>query len=119
MKKETSPYFHSMVEHINFTWKKKKQSGYFFRGRDFKELKNLTRIYPEWQVMALWDVYLQQDNNEWINENGFSLNGFYACLPWLVDDPNWKYHAKEYEKKIVIIPKEIADVLKVKGTDGI
>lgn len=111
MKEKPSPYFQHMIEHINFTWKKKKGFGYPFRGRDFKELKTMTRNFPEWQMMALWDVYIKQDRNEWIEENGYSLSGFYACLPWLVDDANWKMHAKEYEEKIAPIDKEILKVI--------
>ena len=112
MKEKPSPYFHHMIEHMNFSWKKKKGHGYPFRGRDFKELKNMTRTFPEWQMMSLWDVFMDTDTNEWINDNGHSIGAFFACLPWLVDDHNWRMRAKEYEKKIAPLPEGIEDIIK-------
>ena len=112
MKEKTSPYFHHMIEHINFGWKKKKGMNYPFRPRDFKELKLMTGNYPEWYLMALFDVFIQTDNNEWINDNGHSIGAFLSCVPWLVDDPNWKMRAREYESKIAPLPKGIEEIIK-------
>lgn len=112
MKEKTSPYFHHMIEHINWTWKKKKGFGYPFAGRNFKELKNMTRNYPEWYLMALWDIYIETDTNEYINETGHSIPVFLNCICWLVDTPNWKMRAREYEKKIAPLPKGIEEVIK-------
>lgn len=116
MKEKTSPYFHPMIEHINFTWKRKKGHGYPFRGRDFKELKTMTRNFPEWQLMALFDVFMEHES-EWVSESGHSINAFLACIPWLVDDATWKMRARGYEVKLAPIPKEIGDIVK-KGVIG-
>lgn len=62
--------------------------------------------------MALWDVFIENDHNEWIQENGYSLGAFYACLPWLVDDSTWKMRARQYEVKIAPLPKEIEEVIR-------
>src|SRR5205814_2415286 len=111
MKEKTSPYFHELINHISKKWREKKGFGYPFRGRDFKELKEATRIFPEWQLMSLYDVFMMY-TSEWVVNTGYSISGFLACLPWLVDDLNWKKKAREYEEKIAPIPKEIEEIIK-------
>lgn len=109
--KETSPYFKHLVDHISKRWREKKGFGYPFRGREFKELKLATNSFMEWQLMALFDVFIDSQK-EWVRGTGYSIGGFLSSLVWLVDDPNWKYRAKEYEEKIAPIPKEIGDIIK-------
>ena len=99
MKKETSPHWQSMIGHINQTWKAKKGFGYPFRGREFKDLKTMTNNFKEWQLMALWDVFMG-NNSEWVTESGYSINAFLSCLCWLIDDKDWKYRAQKYEERL-------------------
>ena len=110
MKKETSPYFQFLISHINDSWKRKKGFGYPFRPREFKELKMMTHNFPEWQLMALFDVFIE-DHSEWVAESGHSINAFLSCIVWLVDNDNWKMRAKEYEKKIAPLPKDIEKII--------
>lgn len=112
-KKDKSPYFPALVEHIDTSWKKLKGFGYPFQGKDFRYLKTYCRSFQEWGVMALWDVFLASDS-DWVKKTGYSLDGFFRCLPWLVDDRGWKSKAAEYEKKLVPpAPKEIASLFEV------
>lgn len=110
MKKETSPYFQFLINHIHETWKNKKGFGYPFRGRDFKELKTATRNFQEWQLMSLWDVFIENDS-EWVKKTGHSVNSFLSCLCWLVDDKYWKTNAKKYESKLLISIPELEKLL--------
>lgn len=71
----------------------------------------MTRNFPEWQLMALWDVFINSDHN-WVVESGYSINAFLSCIVWLVDDSMWKVKARDYEAKIAPIPKEISDIIK-------
>lgn len=101
MKKDKSEFWKQMIDHIDSTWKKKKGSelGYPFTGKDLKDLKSFTRTFQEWGIMALWDVYLNREN-EFNRKTGYSLFQFLRQLPSLVDDRGWKAHAKVYEKQL-------------------
>lgn len=103
---QKAKYWKPMVDHIFNTWKEKKGFGYMFTGRDFRDLKNAVRIYDEWGVMSLWDIYLEQNHNEVIQKSGFSLSMFFRCLCWLVDNPRWKALAKRYEKEMCPPPDQ-------------
>ncbi len=111
-KKEKTPHFKKVVAHIHNSWIALKGFGYPFVGRDFKDLKNMCRIFQPWGVCALWDTFVASES-EWIkNKSGYSISSFCRCLPWLVDDPNWKKKAKDYEMSMVgDYPQEIMDLL--------
>ena len=111
--KKTSPYFKILVEHINDKWKAKKGFSYPFHGKDFRYLKNYENSFQAWGLMSLFDVFMSSEN-DWVKKSGYSLNAFYSCLPWLVDDPGWKGRAREYENEIAPLPKEIADIIKTR-----
>lgn len=113
-KKQPSPYFQTLVDHINDTWKAKKGFGYPFQGKEFRGLKSAARNFKEWGLMAMWDAFLKSDS-EWIKTTGYSISAFLGSLVWLVDDKEWKHKAKEYEKKMVPeYPKDILSLLKGK-----
>jgi hypothetical protein len=110
-KQEKSPFWQKLIDHIFNRWKEKKGFGYPFRGRDFKELKTATRVFPEWQLMALYDVFIE-NTGEWVVKSGYSVQAFISCLPWLVDDKYWKIRARSYEEKMVpALPAEILDLI--------
>lgn len=110
-KKQPSPYFQTLVDHINDTWKAKKGFGYPFQGKDFKALKNASRNFQEWGVMALWDVFMTEDS-EFVKKSGYSLGAFFVCLPSLVDDKGWKSKAQGYESRICgKFPKDVNQVI--------
>jgi hypothetical protein len=111
MKKDPSPYFQFLIDHIHSTWKKKKGFGYPFRGRDFKELKTATRNFQEWQLMALWDVFMES-NDEWVSKTGYSVGAFLGSLVWLIDNKSWKQRAKIYQDRIAPLPIEISRIIK-------
>lgn len=100
-KKDKTPFFHDMKEHVNQTWKKKKNSSfnYPFTGKDLADLKHFSKQFQPWGVMALWDIYLEKAN-DWVIKNGISIFTFTRSLPWLVDDRSFKSRSREYEKAL-------------------
>lgn len=98
-KKKTSPYFKKLVDHINCSWLVRKKYAYPFSGRDFRDLKNMCRIFQEWGVMALWDEFVNSDN-DWVRKSGYSISAFLKCVPWLVDLKGWKERASKYEIEV-------------------
>lgn len=112
-KTRKSPFFKSLVDHIDQSWVKARGYHYPFSDHDMKNLANLSRIFQEWGVMALWDVFLASEG-EWVKKSGFSLSAFSKCVPWLVDNPTWKAQASSYEAKIAPpIPEPIRDLFGV------
>lgn len=112
MRKITHPYWQPLIDHIYTGWMRKKNGlQYPFRAAEMKQLKLATRNYPEWQLMALWDEFINSEN-DWIKKTGYSINGFLGCIVWLVDAPGWKARAREYEEKIAPLPKEISEIIR-------
>ena len=101
--KKVSQFWVPLISHINRTWRDKKGSDYPFVGRDFRLIKNAVSNFQEWGVMALWDEFLEKEN-DWIKSTGYSVYAFSCCLPWLVDAPNWKWKARDYEEKMFPAP---------------
>src|SRR5258708_2699626 len=101
-KKEKSehPHFKFIIDHIDETWFKLKGFHYPFAGKDFRDLKNIVRIFQQSGTLALWDCFIES-NNSWVVESGYSLGAFGKCLTWLVDVPGWKSKAATYEKKFM------------------
>lgn len=99
-KKEKSPYFPRLVDHIDASWLKLKGMHYPFAGRDFQDLKRFSRSFQEWGLMALWDAFAASDS-EWVRKSGYSIGAFVKCLPWLVDDRGWKAASRRYEAEMV------------------
>lgn len=111
VKKEKSPYFPQLIEHIDSTWFRYKDFHYPFTGRDFSNLKNFCRSFQEWGIASLWDNFLKSDS-DWVRKSGYSLDAFFKCLPWLVDT-DWKIGAKVYEERWV--PMKAVAVLELFG----
>src|SRR5438477_12504799 len=99
-----------MIGHIIETWAKRKEGlEYPFRPSEMRQLKNLKRNFPEWQIMSLWDEYIKSED-DWIKKTGYSINGFLACIVWLVDIPGWKARAKQYEANLAPYPVDIEKI---------
>jgi hypothetical protein len=75
----------------------KTEFSYPFHGRDFRDLKGLSRVYSIPGVMALWDEYIDQDN-EFNARTGYSIYQFCRQMPFLVDSHYWKAKKIVYEK---------------------
>lgn len=99
-KDETTPYWKDLVEHIDLTWRKKKGVPFFFQAKYFKTLKELSRIYLPYGVMALWDLFLDE-SDPYVKQTGHSFEMFLHRLPRLLDDSTWKVRRESYEKKLI------------------
>jgi hypothetical protein len=94
-----SPFWQSLIDHINDTWKLKKGFGYPFTGRDMRDLKGMERIFGIHGTMALWDVYIAIDA-PFVKKGGWNIGFFCRSIPWLTDDKGWKFEALKYEEKL-------------------
>lgn len=118
MKKHEKNFFKIVVNHIDETWYQKKKIHYPFAGKDFKYLKNYCNKFTEWGIMALWDSFIASESS-WVKQSGYSLDAFFRCLPWLVDDPSWKYKAKIYEiEEFPPISDEILELFNLKDVEN-
>lgn len=107
---DPTPFWKDIVAHIDNTWKKKKGVGFYFRGKYFRELKELARIYTPFGVMALWDLYLSDTNDDFVKAAGHSFEMFCNKIPKLLD-MGWKGAAKRYEIQFIgAYPKVIEEV---------
>ena len=102
LKTPKTEYWVELIRHLDDTWRKKKRQdfSYPFMGKDFADLKHFARIFRPWGLMALWDDYLDQDN-EFNRRTGFSVFQFTRQLPFLVDGPLWKARAEMYRKGLM------------------
>ncbi len=109
---ETTPFWKDLVAHIDNTWKKKKGVGFYFRGKMFRELKELARIYTPFGVMALWDLYLSDTSDDFVKAAGHSFEMFCSKIPKLLD-MSWKGAMRKYETQFLgDYPKIIDDIAK-------
>lgn len=118
--KSAAPFWKPMIEHLDVTWSlKKRGTKYPWSGKDMAHLKRISRLYNEWGVMALWDVYLATDD-DWARKNGFNVVEFVRQIPRLVDGIAWKNRAADHEKRLiesqvktepVITPPEVASLI--------
>lgn len=100
-----------LVAHVNDTWKKRKGYGYPFEGKDFKILKKHVRNFGEHGLMGLWDAFMDSDS-PWVKGTGYSIVAFSSCLPWLVDNPNWKMRASAYERTMFQVPDIVQEAMR-------
>ena len=105
-----------MIEHIDSTWKKKKRAdfGYPFTGKDMADLRHFSASFKEWGIMALWDSYIEQDN-EFNAKTGWTVFQFTRQLPFLVDVKGWKDRARKYEMDLAgPYPEEVMGLFDAK-----
>lgn len=111
MKKEKSPFFKDLMFHISKRWHEKKGMGYPFMPWELSALKRATCYFPEWQLMALYDNFIESES-DWVkNKSGYTIPSFLHCLNWLVDTPEWRDKSKRYAWKIAPIDPKILKVM--------
>lgn len=94
--KEKDPLLKYVIEHICNKWQEKKDGNkYVFNGKHAKLIKNLCRVYDHASIMALWDLYLLQEDDFYI-KCGYSIGCFCTSMPKLVDLP-YKNLSRKYE----------------------
>ena len=123
-KKEKRKYWPQMIEHIDSTWRKKKKSefGYPFTGKDMADLRHFCATFEEWGLMALWDEYLDDANDEegFNKKTGWTVFHFTRQLPRLLDGRTWKSRATKYERQLIgPVPEEIADLFSLAMTNAV
>lgn len=119
------PGWQAMIDHMDKSWStfKKKKTGndvrYPWPDRSDKRgqglwgsLRSRAKLYTCCGIMALWDLYLQMDD-DWVRKTGYSIEAFLHKIPVLVDDSRWKSLMAKHQS-VIETPKlnSIGDVLK-------
>ena len=115
-KKEPTPYWKDLIDHIDKTWFSKKKSKFYWQKKHFTHLEGIARHYQSWGVMALWDLHLSIQD-DYAFKNGYSFESFLLRIPKLIDEPLFKIISEKYDKKLNPGPPE--EVKNLIGTIGV
>jgi len=85
------------IDHICKTYETKRIAKYPFNGKHAKFIKGVSKIYGHAATKALWDCYLDS-NDEFFARTGYSIEAFCTSLPKLLDGP-WRSVKQKYETK--------------------
>lgn len=105
-------FWKEMIEHLDKSWSHKKRGArYPWSGKDFAHLKRILRIYQPFDVMALWDLYINS-YDEFASKQGYNIPEFVRQIPRLIDG-SWKTASQHYMD--VLMPKNDESMAKVNG----
>ena len=97
--KAAAPFWKELIQHINDSWGRRKRGAkYLWSGKDFAALKRVLVAYQAFDVMALWDCYINSSDDFAIKQ-GFSIPEFVRQIPRLVDG-NWKESSRQYQDNL-------------------
>jgi hypothetical protein len=94
-------YWRPLLAHIDSAYVRKVGSHYPWSNLARKNLWNLARLYSAWGVLALWDLYLENES-EWARRTGWGVYGMIRDAGRLVDQPDFKQLAARHEEKLAI-----------------
>lgn len=91
------------VNHVQSSYKAKKEAPYLFTEKDGHVVKRLSAGYGLFAFMALWDMFLEK-NWDWKKDGvpqivPHDLQSFQGKVRILVEDARWKLKTREYERK--------------------
>ncbi len=92
-------YWHELLAHVDSAYRKKFGRHYPWNNLARKNLWNLARGYSSWEVMALWDLYLQRESC-WARRTGCSVYGMIRDVGRLMDDRRFKPLAVKHEESL-------------------
>ena len=92
-------YWHDLLAYIDSAYRKKFGRHYPWNNLARKNLWNLARGYSSWEVMALWDLYLETESH-WARRTGWSVYGMIRDVGRLLDDPRLKQLALKHEEHL-------------------
>jgi len=89
-------YWHELLAYIDAAYRKKFARHYQWNNLARKNLWNLARGYSAWEVMALWDLYLESES-WWAVQTTWSVYGMIRDASRLMDDSRLKQRALMHE----------------------
>lgn len=92
-------YWRDLLGYIDAKYVKKFGRHYPWSNLARKNLWNMARALCAWEVMALWDLYLESDT-AWARRNVWSVYGMIRDAGWLMDDPRRKQLARKHEESL-------------------
>ena len=92
-------YWHKLLAYIDAAYRKKFGRHYPWSNLARKNIWNLARGYSAWDVMALWDLYLEGES-WWARQTGWSVYGMIRDSGRLMDDSRFKEFANTHEDQL-------------------
>jgi hypothetical protein len=89
-------YWRELLAYVDAAYRKKFGKHYPWSNLARKNLWNFARGYSSWEVMALWDLYLESES-WWARQSGWSVYGMIRDAGRLMDDSRLKKLAANYE----------------------
>jgi hypothetical protein len=90
-------YWHELLAFIDAGYRKKFGRHYPWNNLARKNIFNLAMALTAWEVMALWDLYLES-RSWWASQTGWSVYGMIRDQGRLMDDPRFKQLAAHHEE---------------------
>jgi hypothetical protein len=92
-------YWHELLAYVDEAYRRKFGRHYPWNNLVRANLRNLARGYSAWEVMALWDLYLDSDS-WWALKTGWSVYGLIRDVGRLMDDRRLKAYARQHEENL-------------------
>ena len=92
-------YWHELLAHIDAGYRKKFGRHYAWNNLARKNLWNLARGYTAWEVMALWDLYLESES-WWAVKTTWSVYGMIRDVGRLTDDSRFNRFTLTHEESL-------------------
>ena len=92
-------YWHELLAYVDAAYSKKFRQHYPWNNLARKNLWNLARAFTTWEVIALWDLYLES-KSWWSVNTTWSVYGMIRDVGRLMDDPQFKQLAVKHEKDL-------------------
>jgi hypothetical protein len=90
-------YWKELLGYVDAAYVRKFGRHYAWNNLARKNLWNLARAYAAWEVMALWDLYLESEC-WWARQTGWSVYGMVRDVGRLMDDARLKSLATKHEE---------------------
>jgi hypothetical protein len=92
-------YWRPLLAYVDSAYVRKLGSHYPWSNLARKNLWNLARLYSAWEVLALWDLYLES-GSRWARRTGWSVYGMIRDAGRLMDDSRFKKLAANHEENL-------------------
>ncbi len=99
-KKGHVEYWRELLAYVDAAYRKRFGRHYPWNNLARKNLWNLARGYSSWEVMALWDLYLESES-WWALKTVWAVYGMIREAQWLMDNPRVKQLAINHEEQLI------------------
>ncbi len=94
-------YWRELLAYIDSAYAKKFGRHYPWSNLVRKNLWNMAQLYSAWEVLALWDLYLN-DESAWARRTGWNVYGMIRDSGRLIDQSGFKQLAARHEEELAV-----------------